>query len=193
MQEESMKINLIGLKGALEVLGQLLADRGLHYEIVAIGGGGLLLLGLIDRTTRDLDLVALIKGRELFSASPLPPPLTQAAEEVGKALDLGKDWLNVGPASLLEMGLPQGFIERLHIRKYKGLTLYLADRFDQICFKLYASVDQGPQSKHFADLQALFPTLDELRQAKNWCITQDVSTHFEKDINQVIESVNAPN
>ncbi len=33
--------------------------------------------------------------------------------------------------------------------------------------------------------------LDELRQAKNWCITQDVSVYFEKNINQVIESVNA--
>jgi hypothetical protein len=188
-----MTIDLKGLEGALNVLGQLLADRGLHYEVAAIGGGSLLLLGLIDRTTKDLDLVALVKGRELFSANPLPPPLVQAAEEVGRALDLGKDWLNIGPASLLEMGLPSGFISRLHIRKYRGLVLYLADRFDQICFKLYASVDQGPHSKHFADLHALTPTLDELYRAKNWCITQDVSANFEKDINQVIENVHAAN
>src|ERR1700691_2750402 len=145
-----MKINLTGLEGALEILGQLLVDRGLHYEVAAIGGGSLLLLGLIDRTTKDLDLIALVKGRELISADPLPGPLVQAAEEVGRALDLGKDWLNIGPASLLETGLPPGFMERLHIRKFRGLTLHLADRFDQICFKLYASVDQGPQSKHFA-------------------------------------------
>ncbi len=188
-----MEIDLVSLEGALVVLGQLLADRGLHYEVVAIGGGGLLLLGLIDRTTKDLDLIALIKGRELFSASPLPRPLVLAVEEVGRALDLGKDWLNIGPASLLEMGLPPGFIERLHMRKYKGLTLYLADRFDQICFKLYASVDQGPQSKHFADLRALAPTLAELRKAETWCITQDVSANFEKDINHVIENIHAPN
>ena len=98
----------------------------------AIGGGSLLLLGLIDRTTKDLDLVAIVKDRELRSANPLPRPLVQAAEEVGRALDLGKDWLNIGPASLFEMGLPPGFIGRLHIRQYKGLTLYLADRFDLI-------------------------------------------------------------
>jgi len=185
-----MQINLAGLEGALEVLGQLLADRKLHYEIVAIGGGSLLLLGLIDRTTKDLDLVALVKGRELFSADPLPTPLVQAAQEVGRALELGDDWLNIGPASLLEMGLPIGFIERLHIRKYKGLTLYLADRFDQICFKLYASVDQGPQSKHFADLLALMPTQNELLLAKAWCLTQDVSADFEKDLIQAIERIN---
>ena len=188
-----MKIDLSSLESALEVLGQLLADRRLYYEVVAIGGGGLLLLGLIDRTTKDLDVVALAKGRELFSADPLPEDLIRAADEVGRALELGENWLNAGPASLLKMGLPQGFIERLHIRKYKGLTVYLADRFDQICFKLYASVDQGPESKHFADLIALLPTPEELFQAKNWCLTQDVSADFEKEINLAIESVNAVN
>ncbi|HAB98452.1 MAG TPA: hypothetical protein DCE71_01355 [Parachlamydiales bacterium] len=186
-----MNIDVKSLDGALQTLGQLLADRGLHYEIAAIGGGSLLLLGLIDRTTKDLDLIALVKGRELFSAEPLPPPLIQAAEEVAEALELGKDWLNIGPASLLEMGLPPGFVERLHIRKYKALTLYLADRFDQICFKLYASVDQGPYSKHFADLRTLVPTIEELQQAKRWCLTQDISTHFEKDLNEVIKSIYA--
>lgn len=184
-----MEVDFNGLERALEVLGQLLADRGVHYEVAAIGGGSLLLLGLIDRSTKDLDLVALVKGQELFSANPLPPLLIQAAEEVGRVLDLRKDWLNIGPASLLESGLPSGFIERLHVRKYQGLTLYLADRFDQICFKLYASVDQGPQSKHFADLRALTPTPDELSQARKWCLTQDVSVAFEKDIQNVIESM----
>jgi len=188
-----MKINLSGLEGALTVLGQLLADRGLHFEIVAIGGGGLLLLGLIDRSTKDLDLVALMKNRELISANPLPLLLIKAAEDVGKALDLGKDWLNIGPSSLMEMGLPSGFMQRLHIRKYKGLTLYLADRFDQICFKLYASVDQGPQSKHFADLIAIKPTTDELLQAKDWCLSQDVSPDFLKDLNHAIKSLHASN
>ncbi len=188
-----MEIDLVSLENALEVLGQLLADRELHYEVAAVGGGSLLLLGLIERPTRDLDLVALIKDHALISANPLPSPLVQAVEEVGKALDLGKDWLNIGPASLLEMGVPSGFMGRLHVRKYKGLTLYLADRFDQICLKLYASVDQGPQSKHFTDLLALMPTRDELNLAKNWCITQDVSMNFAQNINEVLEHIHAFN
>ena len=186
-----MQIDLAGLDGALTVLGQLLSDRKLHYEVVAIGGGSLLLLGLIERTTRDLDLVALMKERELISAKPLPKPLIQAVDDVGKILNLGKDWMNIGPSSLLESGLPPGFMKRLHIRQYKGLTVYLADRFDQICFKLYASVDQGPKSKHYMDLHALKPSKKELMQAKSWCIAQDVSPDFEKDINQAIESLHA--
>jgi hypothetical protein len=164
----TMEINTESLDGALRVLSNLLADRGLHYEVVAIGGGGLLLLGLVDRTTKDLDLVALLHGKELISPNPLP-------------------------TALLDFGLPLGFVNRLHCRRYGGLTLYLADRIDQIYFKLYASVDQGPQSKHFTDLNALNPSLAELRQAKNWCLTHDSSTEFEKEIDLAIESIHASN
>jgi hypothetical protein len=185
-----MDINLLRLEEALVILGQLLADREQHFEIVAIGGGSLLLLGQIERPTRDLDLVALVEKGQLVSANPLPQVLMQAAEEVGKALELGKDWLNIGPASLLKWGLPLGFMDRMHTRRYKGLTIHLADRFDQICFKLYASVDQGPESKHFADLIRLNPSIDELKKAKSWCITHDVSEAFETEINNVLETVN---
>ena len=186
-----MEMNSAGLEEALIVLGQLLTDRGHYYEIVAIGGGSLLLLRLLERTTKDLDLVALVKDGRLISADPLPQVLFQTAEEVGNALELGKDWLNIGPASLLEMGLPPGFMTRVHTRRYKGLTLHLADRFDQICFKLYASVDQGPESKHFADLITLKPTPGELEKAKSWCISHDVSESFEIEINRAMESINA--
>lgn len=186
-----MEIDSASLEDALTVLGQLLADRGHYFEIVAIGGGGLLLLKLIERTTKDLDLVALVKDGHLISAKPLPKILTETAEEVGIALDLGKDWLNGGPTSLLQLGLPAGFENRMHTRRYKGLTVHFADRFDQICFKLYASVDHEPGSKHFTDLITLRPSLNELEQAKRWCLTHDVSEPFEKLINQILERIHA--
>lgn len=186
-----MQINFKSLDEALKILGQLLADRGQHYEIVAIGGGSLLLLKLIDRTTKDLDLIALIKNGQLISANPLPIALLQAAEDVGKALDLGKDWLNIGPSPLFEGGLPKGFLNRVHTHHYKGLIVHLADRFDQICFKLYATVDQGPKSKHFADLIALRPSFKELEYAKVWCLSHDVSEGFADEINKALEVINA--
>lgn len=52
------------LRQALDALGVLLADRGLTYEIVAVGGGGLLLLGVIRRPTKDLDALALVERGE---------------------------------------------------------------------------------------------------------------------------------
>ena len=60
---------------------------------------------------------------------------------------------------------------------------------DQICLKLYASVDHEPQSKHYMDLIALKPSLSELEYAKKWCLTQDVSETFAMLLDQTLESI----
>jgi hypothetical protein len=166
------------LDQAIHELGNLLSDKQQHYEVVVIGGGGLLLLGLITRPTRDLDLVACIDQGQFITAKPLPQPLTQAIKEVGVAFDFPQDWMNNGPWQIFEMGLPEGFKKRLDTKRYGGLTVHLAGRFDQICFKLYAAVDQGSDSKHFADLKLLQPTKAELDEAERWCKTHDVSEGF---------------
>lgn len=188
-----MDMNTATLEQALETLGQLLLDRNREYEVVVIEGGSLVLLGQILRMTKDLDLVALVDSEEFISAHPLPKDLLQAVNEVGLALELGKNWLNAGPTALLEMGLPQGFQARMQTRHYGGLTIHLASRFDQICFKLYASIDQGPHCKHFADLKFLNPTEDELDKAGNWCITHDVSEEFSITLKKVIFSLRGRN
>jgi hypothetical protein len=184
------------LEHALDMLGQILKDRGFHYEVVAIGGGSLLLLGQVVRTTKDLDLVALVESDHFISANPLPSNLLKARDEVAIALELGEDWLNPGPTSLLNSGLPEGFKTRMQTRSYGGLTVHFSGRFDQICFKLYASIDHGPNSKHFKDLKLLLPTAEELQKAKSWCITHDVSEGFALTLDEAIfvlgaESANA--
>ena len=178
LHESEGFMNSATLNGALEILGSYLSDKGLKYEIAAIGGGALLLLGRIIRPTRDLDIVAVLDGKKLISANPLPAPLLAAIKEVGLALKLPEDWINSAPADLWKMGLPEGFLDRLDPLQFGGLTLYCASRFDQICFKLYASVDQGPHSKHFEDLKRLQPNQAELRIAAIWCKTHDVSEEF---------------
>jgi len=188
-----MNIDATTLEEALEALGQILADRGHHYEVVAIGGGGLLLLGHIIRMTKDLDLVALVESDQFISAKPLPVDLALAISEVGMQLQLGKEWVNAGPSGLFDAGLPEGFKSRMKTLHYGGLTLHLAGRFDQICFKLYASVDQGPHSKHFADLKLLEPTEAELAQAARWCITHDVSEDFAAMLNQALIAIGGQN
>jgi Nucleotidyltransferase of unknown function (DUF6036) len=40
----------------LSALGEQLTAAGQRYELVIIGGSGLLALGLIERSTRDVDL-----------------------------------------------------------------------------------------------------------------------------------------
>lgn len=179
-------MNINSLNKALQVLGTYLLDKGLRYEVVAIGGGALLLIGYIIRPTKDLDLVALMDKGELISARPMPAPLLAAIREVGSALKLPEDWINSAPADLWQMGLPEGFQDRLNPIYFGGLTLYCASRLDQIFFKLYASVDQGPFSKHFEDLKQLKPTEKELEKAGTWCKTHDVSEEFSQSLREAL-------
>jgi hypothetical protein len=167
------------LTEALETLGALLDERGLTFDVVVVGGGALLLQGLVRRPTKDLDVVALVEGEAWVSATPLPDELTRAAREVAGALDLGDDWLNAGPTSLLDLGLPPGCETRAVVKTYGGLTLRVAAREDQVAFKLYAAADHWPDlGKHLQDLRELRPTPEELRRAAAWCRTHDPSQGF---------------
>jgi hypothetical protein len=174
------------LDEALRTLGDTLEARGLAYDVAAIGGSSLMLLGLIARPTKDLDAVALIESGELVPAEPFPPPLMEAIADVGRALGLGERWLNPGPSDLLRFGLPRGFEGRLKTRRYAGLTLRLAGRIDQIHFKLYAAVDQGMASKHATDLRALDPTDEELLAAARWSQTHDPSEGYRQELVKVL-------
>src|SRR5438105_1340925 len=121
-----------------------------------------MLLGLINRPTRDLDLAALISNGDYIKADPLPPQLAEAAADVANALGLPTNWLNPGPTSMVDTGFPEGFAGRVEVRRYGGLTLNIASRYDQIFLKLYAAADQSPASKHADDLRRLHPTRIEL-------------------------------
>ena len=177
------------LHEALETLGAVLATRGQDYDIVVIGGGALLLLGLLDRPTRDLDIVSRIEGGRWLEGEPMPVPLAQAIAEVASALDLDAHWLNAGPTSLLRFGLPSGFADRVVVRRHGGLTVRLAARVDQVAFKLYAAVDQGPRSKHFKDLRRLMPSESELLEAARWCRTHDTSPAFREMLVQALAAL----
>jgi hypothetical protein len=162
----------------LAALGEQLALRSARFELVVIGGSALLALGLITRPTRDVDVVAMLEGGNLLQPRPMPDALTAARDRVGRDFGLPAEWLNSAPADLLDFGLPEGFVERLERRDYgEALTVHFASRFDQIHFKLYALVDQGP-GKHEADLRALEPTADELFAAGRWAQTHDPSEGF---------------
>lgn len=177
-----MDINSRLLDEALATLGEVLDARGLTYKIVAVGGSALMLLGLVDRPTRDLDALALVENDKYVPADPLPVPLEEAITRVGRALGLSDDWLNPGPTELLRFGLPAGFEQRVQRRYYGGLTLLVAGRLDQICFKLYAAVDQGAGSKHAADLRRLEPTRGELLSAARWSRTHDPSDGYRQEL-----------
>lgn len=181
------------LEEALSTLGAVLEDRGLHFELVTLGGSSLMLLGLLDRPTKDLDVVALVRQGRYVPARPFPDELRRAAQDVGRALDLGEDWLNPGPTDLLTFGLPEGFEDRAHRKTYGGLVLHVADRRDQICFKVYAAADQGPRSKHLRDLELLGPTREELLRSGRWARTHDPSDGFLVELRGLFEHLGVAN
>jgi hypothetical protein len=161
----------------LEALGQQLAGAVSSYDLAVIGGSALLARGLVDRATRDVDVVAIASPNGLQSAVTLPKELTAAVERVARDFEIPNDWLNSEPAGLLRFGLPIGFESRWETRSYgDSLTVRWASRFDQIHFKLYAAVDQA--GKHLQDLEALHPTRDELIAAARWTREHDPSEGF---------------
>jgi hypothetical protein len=177
------------LEGALYTLGGLLEARGHAYEIVVVGGSALLLLGLIRRPTRDLDVLALIEQGTFVTAQPLPADLGHASRDVAAELGLAPDWLNPGPTSQIQSGLPEGFEKRLESRPYRSLTVHVASRLDHIYLKLFATVDQWPNpGKHADDLRRLRPTREELLDAAQWVRGQDIGPEFPMIVAQVLRA-----
>jgi hypothetical protein len=88
--------------------------------------------------------------------------------------------------ALLELGLPENFRGRLHTQVFgPALTVHFAGRIDQVHFKLYAVVDQGP-GRHLDDLQALKASRDELIAAAQWAQTHDPSVGFRAELLRVL-------
>jgi hypothetical protein len=180
------------VENILSALGEQLEDLLKEsLEILICGGSALNVLGLVQRATEDVDVLAYVrrdKGGKvsLVKAEPLTDELVAAAKKVARDFNLPEKWLNPGPASAVDLGLPDGLMERVITRKYgKKLIAHYLGRYDQIHFKLYASVDQGA-GKHLDDLLALKPTSDELENAARWTMTHDISEGFKQNLKSLL-------
>jgi hypothetical protein len=173
---------------------QLEAEGVIRLEMVVCGGAALNILGYVERTTKDVDIIAFA-NRDwngtiiLTKASPLNPVLLSAADKVQRDFNLPDNWLNDGPASVMDLGLPEGLMDRVESRTYgKNLTIHFLGRYDQIHFKLYATVDQSG-GKHYDDLMALKPTKKELAEAARWSMTHDPSEGYRGILKDFLEKI----
>ena len=180
---------------ALSLMGEYLREEDLGpYRLVIGGGAALIARSLVSRTTKDVDIVALLDDDgKLISPDPLPKELLSVAETVQHTLDLKDEWLNNGPSrepgGLFQLGLPDGLVERLSRRDFgTRLTAFFLDRCDHIHLKLYASVDAGP-GRHVDDLLELNPTGEELAAASKWAIRQDPSGEFRIMLISMLENL----
>ena len=194
-----MAFDLKGTITALHALNdQLEAIRSNCVELVVCGGSALQALSLVDRTTRDVDILVFLSRDEIDnpnfeSAEPFPAYLQKAISIVARDLRLPDDWLNYGPTSLLSQGLPERLLERLETHRIGShLIVHYISRFDQICFKMYAAINGGGE-RHLNDLYKLDPTDGELLIAANWCMTQDASDFFPLVVKDFLRKVGYPN
>ncbi len=170
------------LNVAFRALGDVLGSRGYAFDLVVVGGAALLLRGTVSRPTKDGDVVGERRpDGSIARLDALPPELARAAIDVARASGLADEWLNLGPASLLDGPLPAGFEERLSPVEFGALRLWIAGREDLVALKLWASADRWPApGRHLADLQALAPTADELRRAAAWTRLRDPSSGYRE-------------
>ena len=169
---------------ALHTLGEVLDARGVSSRVLIAGGSSLLLLGFVDRPTADVDVIGFALDDHYIKAESIPPELAAAVHDVAMALDLPNSWINNGPASLFDFGLPEGFEQRVTVQHFGPLEVHVVGRLDLIHFKLYAAVDQSGSrlNKHLSDLVRLGPSVDELVAAAAWTRTHDPSDGFEHEL-----------
>jgi hypothetical protein len=164
----------------------LLAERGEQVGLLIVGGTSLLMLGVVERPTADVDVVGLAADFGYRKAEHLPAFLATAVEDVGDTLGLGPKWLNSGPAGLIDFGLPEGLEDRVTRYSFGALDVHVPAKQDLTCFKLYATVDLGERSKHFSDLMSLGPTRDELLASARWTRTHDPSPGFLGELVRIL-------
>jgi hypothetical protein len=187
------------LDEALTLVGELLAAEGHEYAVTILGGAALNLLGIVERTTDDVDILAFAtprpggapeQGTLHEPPEPMPEPLERAARTVARDLELDPAWLNTGPALQWRAGLPPGLARRVEWRRYAALWVGVVDRYDLIFFKLFAAADSsGTGSVHYQDLLALRPSAEELEAAAAWVRTQDASPEFANVLDRVVTHV----
>lgn len=158
-----------------------LTKRKLTLEAVVIGGTALNLLGVVNRPTKDCDILH----------PDLPPEIDQAARTFAAEIRNGgevlrDDWLNNGPASLKDH-LPSGWQQRLRIVFIgKSLLLNCLGRDDLLRTKLFALCDR---STDIGDCIALAPTTDELDAAQNWLEVQDGNPEWPEHVQETLNGL----
>lgn len=168
-------------RAVIAAFDTFLAERGLRFEAVVIGGTALNLLGVVRRTTRDCDVL-----HPEIPASILRAAKDFATERSGHGDPLQSDWLNNGPASLTKV-LPQGWQQRLvPVFEGKAVVLRSLGRLDLLRSKLFGLCDR---SADLGDCVALAPTPDELSLILPWLQEQDGNPEWPAHVIEVLDDL----
>jgi hypothetical protein len=156
-----------------------LASRGLGLQATVIGGAALQLLGIIERPTKDCEVLVPELSTEILAAAD-----DFAVSASGGQLAPG--WLNNGPASLVR-SLPAAWSTRLQ-SLYVGAALELRTlaREDLLRSKLFALIDRNID---LLDCVALRPTRTELQALLPWLCDQDANADWPRYVRVVLDQL----
>jgi hypothetical protein len=181
------------LNDLFSALGAHLAEAGVPVCIIVVGGANLAVRGLVDRTTRDVDVIARMEDvdgeRRIVRAEPFPPEFIAAVERVARDFGLPPNWLNAVVGRQWQAGFPPGFEEGIRWSSHGALTVGLVSEPTLIALKFFAAIDQGMKSVHWQDLMALRPTEDEIERAVDWVRSQDAGADFQHFVDQAREQL----
>ena len=181
------------LTAVLAALGELLGAQGIETSLVIAGGTALNLLGVIERATRDVDVLARVEkapvGRTFRRPIPLPENLTLAIRRVGRDFGLSSDWMNTQVAEQWASDPPEELFEDVEWRTFGALEIGWLGRPALIALKLHAAADRDRDSVHYQDLIALAPGSSELENARAFVVQQDTAAEFPSIVDEVIDHV----
>jgi hypothetical protein len=179
-------------KEALQLLNQILEHEGADPQwLVVSGGAALQATGVIQRATKDIDVMATrseIYG-DLSSAYPLSVNIKQAAKQVAELLSLPPNWINAS-AAFFQLPLenyPAYFWQDLSDVEYGShLKISYLSRPGLITLKLYAALNRKEQ-RDLTDLEALAPNEQELHNATDWVFDQALDTNAHTDLITILQ------
>jgi hypothetical protein len=179
------------IEHALAVLGRRMAlDGAPDMEVLCCGASALCVLGLLSRSTMDVDVLGVVvRDRDLDPCEVFPVEMERAIANAGLELGLADDWFNGSASRLLERGVPEGTLERslAHRRAFGPcLTVRFLDRKDQVALKLFASMDPVDGIRHLRDLEEIFPEADEVSHALSWMGGWQSSDAFRSKLKAIV-------
>jgi hypothetical protein len=169
------------MKDALIEFDRFLEKRGLQFQSTVIGGAALIVMGVVDRVTKDVDCLE----------PTIPDEIKAAAAEFrgvysGPNAPLREDWLNNGPASLMQ-DLPPGWEERkVLLFAGRALRLMTLGRIDLLRAKIFAFCDR---QLDFRDCLAMKPTAEELRTIYPWLRERDLNELWPKHARTSLQAI----
>ncbi len=169
------------LESLLKLLGGLMDAEGTpEIRLVVSGGAALIAARFIERSTADIDVFAQreLEG-DLIPGHPLPGWFVALVERVAVIERLPRKWINAD-TSLVGNGLamlPSKCFQSLEETCYGSrLRVGFLNRDAQLYLKAYAIIGRE-ELRDVADLRALRPGDDEIAEALDWMLENDLIDH----------------